>query len=52
VHICIPNHFCNQCFFSFHIKNTFPIFQVPGGVETGAFFVKGPPRTVCKTSPI
>jgi hypothetical protein len=37
VHLCIPNHFCNYCFSIFHIKNSFPIFQVPEGVETGAF---------------
>jgi hypothetical protein len=27
VHLCIPNNFCNKCFFSFHIKNAFPIFR-------------------------
>jgi hypothetical protein len=37
VHLCIPNHFCNKCFSSFHIKNAFPILHVPGGVETFAF---------------
>jgi hypothetical protein len=37
VPLCIPNNFCNKCFFSFHIKNSFPIFQVAGGVKTCAF---------------
>jgi hypothetical protein len=41
VHLCIPNHFCNLCFSSFHIKNVFSIFRVPGGVETGAFLLRG-----------
>jgi hypothetical protein len=37
VNLYIPNNFCNYYFFSFHIKNAFPIFQVAGGVKTGAF---------------
>jgi hypothetical protein len=51
VHLCIPNNFCNQCFFSFHIKNAFPIFRCPEG-QNRSCFVKGPPREVCKTSPL
>jgi hypothetical protein len=39
VEICIfafPTTFVTS-FFSFHIKNAFSIFQVAGGVKTGAF---------------
>jgi hypothetical protein len=54
VEMCIfafPTTFATSVF-QFPHKNAFPIFQVAGGVKTGAFFVKGPPRAVCKTSPI
>jgi hypothetical protein len=40
VELCIfafPTTFATSVFFSFHIKNAFPIFQVAGGVKTGAF---------------
>jgi hypothetical protein len=32
-----PTAFVTSVFFSFHIKNAFPIFQVAGGVKTGVF---------------
>jgi hypothetical protein len=40
VEMCIfvfPTTFATSIFFSFHIKNAFPIFQVAGVVKTGAF---------------
>jgi hypothetical protein len=40
VEMCIfafPTTFATSVFFSFHIKNAFPIFQVAGGVKTCAF---------------
>jgi hypothetical protein len=40
VEMCIfafPTTFATSVFPVFHIKNAFPIFWVPGGIETGAF---------------
>jgi hypothetical protein len=40
VEMCIfafPTTFVTSVFFSFDIKNVFSIFQVAGGVKTGAF---------------
>jgi hypothetical protein len=55
VEMCIfacPTTFVTSVFFSFHIKNVFSIFHVVGGVKTGVFCVKWPPRAMCKTSPL
>jgi hypothetical protein len=41
VHICIPNNFCNQCFFSFHIKKCISYFLGGQRGRNGCFFVKG-----------
>jgi hypothetical protein len=44
VEMCIfafPTTFATGVFSSFHIKNAFPIIQVPGGVETSTFLWRG-----------
>jgi hypothetical protein len=51
VEMCIfafQTTFATSVFFSFHIKNAFPIFWVPGGVETGAFLWRGHQRQCAK----
>jgi hypothetical protein len=53
VDMCIfafPTTFVTSVF-SVSTKNAFSIFQVAGGVKIG-FFVKWPPRAMCKTSPL
>jgi hypothetical protein len=48
VDVCIfafPTTFITSVF-KFPHKNTFSIFQVAGGVKTGVFFVKWPPRAM------
>jgi hypothetical protein len=46
VHLCIPNHFCNYCFSSFHIKKCISHFWGAQRGQNRCFFVKGPPRAV------